>query len=84
VKYHPEPLNNLAPTISLKFEQMQVGFCAIRGHTLTERQGQQVGSPDEVAFPMGWINGEQRAARARKFNKNGYGPYLTGSGDAII
>ena len=46
--------------------------------TLTKRQGQQVGSPDEVAFQMGWITGEQLAARARKFSKNEYGIYLAG------
>ena len=44
--------------------------------TLTERQGQQVGSPDEVAFEMGWITNDQLKARARKFGKNSYGEYL--------
>lgn len=44
--------------------------------TLTERQGQQVGSPDEVAYEMGWMTAEQLAARARKFGKNEYGAYL--------
>ena len=44
--------------------------------TLTERQGQQVGSPDEVAFEMGWIDAEQLQARAHKFSKNDYGDYL--------
>ena len=46
--------------------------------TLTERQGQQVGSPDEVAFEMGWIDGAQLQARAEQFGKNGYGEYLSG------
>ena len=46
--------------------------------TLTERQGQQVGSPDEVAFEMGWINKPQLQARAEQFGKNTYGAYLTG------
>lgn len=46
--------------------------------TLTERQGQQVGSPDEVAFEMGWIDAEQLEARAQKFGKNDYGSYLEG------
>ncbi|MCL7410164.1 glucose-1-phosphate thymidylyltransferase RfbA [Marivivens donghaensis] len=45
--------------------------------TLTERQGQQVGSPDEVAFEMGWINQAQLQKRAEKFGKNNYGEYLT-------
>lgn len=44
--------------------------------TLTERQGQQVGSPDEVAFHMGWITNSQLKARAREFRKNSYGEYL--------
>lgn len=44
--------------------------------TLTERQGQQVGSPDEVAFEMGWIDRAQLRARAAQFGKNGYGAYL--------
>lgn len=44
--------------------------------TLTKRQGQQVGSPDEVAFEMGWINANQLQSRASKFGKNDYGNYL--------
>ena len=44
--------------------------------TLTERQGQQVGSPDEVAFEMGWISKPQLQARAQQFGKNNYGSYL--------
>ena len=46
--------------------------------TLTERQGQQVGSPDEVAFEMGWIDEDQLRARAEHFGKNDYGSYLKG------
>ena len=44
--------------------------------TLEERQGLQSGSPDEIAFENGWINGEQLADRAKKFSKNSYGKYL--------
>ena len=44
--------------------------------TLTERQGQQGGSPDEVAFQMGWLSAEQLTERARRFSKNSYGAYL--------
>lgn len=44
--------------------------------TLTERQGQQVGSPDEIAFGLGWINNEGLSARAERFAKNEYGEYL--------
>lgn len=45
--------------------------------TLTERQGQQVGSPDEVAFELGWISAEHLRARAAQFGKNAYGSYLS-------
>ena len=44
--------------------------------TLTERQGQQVGSPDEIAYNMGWIDRETLLDRARNFAKNDYGSYL--------
>jgi len=45
--------------------------------TLTERQGQQVGSPEEIAYAKGWISGDQMAARAKLFSKNAYGAYLS-------
>ena len=38
--------------------------------TLTERQGLQVGSPDEVAYQSKWITKEQIAATSEKFGKN--------------
>ena len=44
--------------------------------TLTMRQGQQVGSPDEIACHMGFISKEQLKLRADLFNKNDYGRYL--------
>ena len=44
--------------------------------TLTERQGLQVGSPDEVAFRAGWIDGSRLVARADLFGKTAYGAYL--------
>lgn len=44
--------------------------------TLTERQGLQVGSPDEVAFRAGWLDGSQLTARADLFRKTAYGAYL--------
>ncbi len=44
--------------------------------TLEKRQGLQVGSPDEVAFAMGWIDAGQMRARAKVFEKNDYGRYL--------
>ena len=46
--------------------------------TLTERQGLQVGSPDEIAYRQGWISAEDLMRRAHSFRKNGYGSYLAG------
>ena len=44
--------------------------------TLTERQGLQVGSPDEVAYQLNWITNDQLQRRAGLFGKNSYGYYL--------
>ena len=44
--------------------------------TLTERQGLQVGSPDEVAYQLKWITKEQLQRRAKVSGKNKYGKYL--------
>jgi glucose-1-phosphate thymidylyltransferase len=44
--------------------------------TLSERQGQQVGCPEEIAYAAGWIDAAQLRARAEHFGKNGYGAYL--------
>ena len=44
--------------------------------TLTERQGLQVGSPDEVAYGLKWITKNQLQLRAEIFGKNSYGKYL--------
>lgn len=44
--------------------------------TLTVRQGQQVGAPDEIAYRMGYISKEELRKRAEKFKKNDYGRYL--------
>lgn len=46
--------------------------------TLSERQGQQVGCPEEIAYEQGWINAEDLARRARLFKKTDYGAYLKG------
>jgi glucose-1-phosphate thymidylyltransferase len=46
--------------------------------TLTERQGQQVGCPEEIAFANGWIDAADLRAQADRFAKNGYGAYLSG------
>ena len=44
--------------------------------TLTERQGLQIGSPDEIAYRCKWITKEEITARSEKFGKNSYGNYL--------
>ena len=44
--------------------------------TLTERQGMQVGSPDEIAFRNGWITKAALHERAELFSKNDYGRFL--------
>lgn len=46
--------------------------------TLTERQGLQVGSPDEVAYVLEWIRKDELCQRAKLFGKNKYGQYLLG------
>jgi glucose-1-phosphate thymidylyltransferase len=46
--------------------------------TLTERQGLQVGSPDEVAYELEWISKDTLLERAKIFEKNKYGQYLNG------
>jgi glucose-1-phosphate thymidylyltransferase len=46
--------------------------------TLEQRQGLQIGSPDEIAYQAGWIDAEDLASRAKLFGKNAYGAYLTG------
>jgi glucose-1-phosphate thymidylyltransferase len=44
--------------------------------TLSNRQGLQAGSPDEVAFVNGWIDRDELLGQAVRFAKNGYGRYL--------
>ena len=50
--------------------------------TLTERQGMQVGSPDEIAFRNAWISNAALRERAELFSKNDYGVLLTRLADA--
>jgi glucose-1-phosphate thymidylyltransferase len=45
--------------------------------TLTERQGQQVGCPEEIAHAKGWISREDLLEAGRAYAKNDYGRYLT-------
>ena len=44
--------------------------------TLEHRQGMKVGSPEEVAYRMGWISAAQLEQLARPLRKSGYGEYL--------
>lgn len=44
--------------------------------TLSDRQGQQIGNPDEIAFVNGWISVEKLRERAALFAKNQYGQAL--------
>jgi glucose-1-phosphate thymidylyltransferase len=41
-----------------------------------ERQGIMISSPDEIAFRMNFINKEQLAVLADKYQGNDYGQYL--------
>lgn len=44
--------------------------------TLIERQGLQVGSPEEVAYKAGWITKSLLSDLAEAYGKNKYGEYL--------
>lgn len=44
--------------------------------TIEQRQGLKIGSPEEVAFRMGWINRPQLATLVEKIGKSTYGEYL--------
>ncbi|MEM1149873.1 MAG: glucose-1-phosphate thymidylyltransferase RfbA [Pseudomonadota bacterium] len=44
--------------------------------TLSARQSQQVGCPEEIAFELGWIDTAQLLSRAEIFEKTEYGRYL--------
>ena len=44
--------------------------------TLEQRQGLQVGSPDEIAYLNGWVDREQIIIQSKNFEKNEYGKYL--------
>ncbi|WP_289043984.1 glucose-1-phosphate thymidylyltransferase RfbA [uncultured Aliiroseovarius sp.] len=45
--------------------------------TLEKRQGQQVGSLEEIAYANGWMTEAELNARAKFFAKNDYGRYLS-------
>jgi len=44
--------------------------------TITERQGLQVGSPDEVAFKLSWIIDAELASNIAEYGKSSYAEYL--------
>ena len=44
--------------------------------TIEDRQGLKIGSPEEVAWRMGYIDDDELAARAEDLLKSGYGGYL--------
>lgn len=44
--------------------------------TIEERQGQQIGSPEEIAFAQGWIDSSALKRAADRFGKSNYGAYL--------
>ena len=43
---------------------------------IEKRQGTKIGCIEEVAFRMGYINGEQLQVLAQQQIKSGYGKYL--------
>jgi glucose-1-phosphate thymidylyltransferase len=45
--------------------------------TIEERQGQQIGSPEEIAFQQGWISRDNLKKQAERYQKNAYGAYLS-------
>jgi glucose-1-phosphate thymidylyltransferase len=46
-------------------------------HMVEKRQGQKVGCIEEIAYKMGWIDKNQLKSIAKKYEKSGYGEYLT-------
>ncbi len=44
---------------------------------IEQRQHQKIGSPEEVAWRMGYIDDEQLVTLAKTLDKSGYGEYLT-------
>ncbi|MCV3273787.1 glucose-1-phosphate thymidylyltransferase RfbA [Roseobacter sinensis] len=44
--------------------------------TIEQRQGQQIGCPEEIAFQLGWISRADLQREAEKYAKNDYGTYL--------
>ncbi len=45
--------------------------------TIENRQGLKIACPEEIAFTKGWITASELKKLAAKYNKNGYGQYLS-------
>lgn len=45
--------------------------------TVESRQGLKIGCPEEVAWRMGYLSDQSLLERARRFDKSGYGAYLS-------
>ncbi len=46
--------------------------------TIEERQGFKIGAPEEVAWRLGFLSGDELRERAEPLAKSGYGEYLLG------
>ena len=45
--------------------------------TIEQRQGMQIGCPEEIAWRLGWIDDENLKKSAENLRNSGYGEYLT-------
>ena len=45
-------------------------------HMVEKRQAIKISAPEEIAFRLGWITGEQLLEAAEKYGKSSYGAYL--------
>ena len=45
--------------------------------TIEQRQGMQIGCPEEIAWRLGWIDDENLKKSAKNLKSSGYGEYLS-------